>query len=222
MSALTVAGLEVLRATIARPRRGPWVADLEVDGEPPSSGSVTISGGGVDLVGSVVRGGAPSSRGAVRIVGGGGRLGAVLPPRFYRGVPARVVLVDLCRDAGEELASTSDPGVLSTVFPRWVRVRGVASSLLDAALRTLPAGSIWRVLASGKVWVGREAWTAAPASEDRILTAHEAGDGRVTWAVEDLSLAGGQTIDGRRIDHVVHRYAASEARVEGWIEASAG
>lgn len=215
-------GLEVLHATIARPRVGAWVADLEVDGDPVSSGAVTISGGGSDLVGSVVRGGAPSSRGAVRIVGGGGGLGVALSPRFYRGVPARVVLADLCRDAGEELASTSDPGVLSTVFPRWVRVRGSAGALLGALLRSLPAGTVWRVQADGKIWVGLEAWAAAPADEDRILVGEDAADGRLTWAVADLSLRGGLSIDGRRVGHVVHRYGASESRVEGWIEASEG
>ena len=105
MAFVTANKLPVLSAVIALPRRGVWVADLVVDSADALEGAVTIeiAGGKITLRGTAARTGTHRETAHLRVVGGAGGLGKEVPPHFYRQAPARLLLDDVLKVAGERL-----------------------------------------------------------------------------------------------------------------------
>lgn len=207
--------VEVYEATIVRPLVGVWHADLDVDSSITLSGSVTISiaDGALQLVGTVTAGASVAERQRVRVVGGSAGLAKALKAHAYDKAQLRVPLYDVLTASGERLATSSDSDVLSTVLPRWTRTAGPASHAMGQLLAKSPS-TIWRMTASGAVWIGRNAWPTV--SLDYVTIEDDPARRVMVIASDDPTLTAGVTLDGKRIEHVIHRYAPDSVRTEVW------
>jgi hypothetical protein len=218
VSDLTCNGAAVLSAVIRVPRVGAWVADLVVDVAEAPRGAVTLASadGALSVRGTVVRGGPTLETSALCVVGGAGRLAAEVPPLYYRGVPTRLPLGDLLREAGETLSATAQAAVLDRLLDRWVRERAPASTALGLLLDAV--GGLWRVLFDGTVWVGEESWPVVELEHD-LVSEDPAGD-RVTIATDALpaALRPGTTFRDRRVSYVEHGFNATDAQTTVWFE----
>jgi hypothetical protein len=197
----TANGIPVVSAKLTFPRIGTWVADLLVDTEQGLASSVVLEVGGLTLNGSVWRSGVAITRTQARVVGGARGLGATLKPRFYRQVPARIVLNDLLSEAGEKLAPSSDPALLSRTLAAWARFEAPASDCLRALVDDELVAS-WRVLPDGSVWVGAEQWPETSAPYTVISERPELG--QVEIGCSGTLVLPGTTIGGRRVSHAIY------------------
>jgi len=208
----------ILSGCVVLPRQGVWHADLVLEAQAAPEGAVTLRlGPSLSLRGTVVRAGLFAGQVRARVVGGAGQLGAELEPRWYAGAPRELPLRDLCEEAGEQLASTSDPGVLGEVLsPGWARLRGTAAAALARLLDG--SGASWRMLPSGELWVGPETWPAASGMADLVVLEEDRSRGRVVLVSEAPTLLPGQTLRGDRVSDIEVTIEPDRLRVEAWLE----
>jgi hypothetical protein len=220
MSELLCNGANVISGTIALPRIGMWSADLVVDSTTAIAGAVTIAppDGTRPLVGTTVHSGLFEDRVEMRVVGGAGRMGFPVEPRYYRGVPLRLPLGDLLREAGERLSPSSSAQVLDTLLQKWTREGSSTGRALNHL--TDAVGASWRVLQDGTLWVGTETWPSIEVVHD--LISEHTSENRVEIATEsiDAALVPGTVFLGRRVSYVEHRVAPDSMRTMVWFEAS--
>jgi hypothetical protein len=217
MSLLLLEESAVLRARVAMPREGAWVADVEVERTALLAGPVTLRtfDDRLRLVGTIVRAGVERDTLHAHIVGGGGGLDIVVAPQAYRFVPARTIFRDLLAAAGEQLSTAADDAVLATNVPYWTREAGPCSVGLTRLCTALDVS--WRVLADGSVWVGRDTWPEiAPFAFDLLEDAPS--EGRQILGVEAPSLLPGSSLSGRHVALVMHSVGDGAARTEVWFE----
>lgn len=222
MALATLNGLDVVSAHLWMPRVGVWTGDLIVDSEAPPTGKVTFQAdGGLALSGFANRSGAYLATTYIRIVGGADGLRAIATPKFYAAANAGLVLGDLLATAGEKLSATSDPTVLSSRLAGWTTIaQPIGSAIAVLLARGAPAGSSWRVLADGTVWVGTEAWPDSGLLEqtDYVETNEWPGENRIELGVETLKLLPGTTLGDRKVSFVEHilrdGYVRSRALLE--------
>lgn len=148
----------------------------------------------------------------VRWVGGRGRLHIPLRPRYYREVPARVVLDDAIRESGE-VSGRLEGGKR---LPAWVRVGEPAHMVLDRVCQAVGVG--WRVTPSGEVEVGPEEWK--PGGEFAAARMHGPGMWLLPLDLEvqpgtEVSLRLGGRSEQVRVGRVVHRLGR-ELSTEVW------
>lgn len=213
MSYLAANSYAVIEATVTLPRSGAWHADLLVDvqNEAEVSGPISLTVG--DLIsyeGTAVR---PPSVFAdsvrVRMVGGLGMLGkSYAKPKSYRGVPLKLVLQDIVRDAGEALSPRCDAGLLAARLSAWTTIRQPAGEALALLLRAAD-GAVWRILPDGTVWAGYEVWPASDGTE-YVVTDEDDAQGVMKLASEAPAILPGLTVLGRKISRVTHHWRASE------------
>lgn len=208
----------ILSGCVVLPRQGVWHADLVLEAPSAPSGPVVLSlGAALRLQGTVVRAGVFAGQVRARVVGGAARLGTELAPRWYAGAPRELPLRDLVEEAGERLASTSDPAVLSEVLtPGWARLRGTAAAALARLLDG--TGASWRMLPSGELWVGQEAWPAAQGMADLVVLEEDRSRGRLVLVSEAPTLLPGQMLRGDRVSDVEVTIEPERLRVEAWLE----
>lgn len=214
MSDVTLNGAPVVEATIHVPRVGNWSAELLINADSPPSGAAALEMFGASWSGYVLRSGELAGRISVLLVGGAGGLWHQLEPRGYQGVPLGLVLRELLRDAGEQLAPSSTPAVLATALDHWPRLRGTADRCLS---QLLEGRGDWRVLPSGAIWAGTETWPAAPDFEYQVIDAIPA-EHRLELAAETAVLVPGVTLEGQRVSTVTHRLDATRWRTTALFE----
>lgn len=215
----------VLSGSLLLPLRGNWCATVEVrapngtepaalDALSPASLRLAREDGTVDAFeGSVRRSGVQDGRAVVHatIVGGAGKLLGDLPPRHYAPaateVPAGYVARGICDDAGEQLLGGVEAALDARIVRQWTRFAMPARDALDLLADVIGCG--WRVLASGRVWLGQEAWPELDASK-RI--APDPDDGAEVWATDGAPILPGVTLAGRRIIEVTYRLDAVRSR----------
>jgi len=164
-----------------------------------------------------VRAGLFAGQVRARVVGGAGKLGSELAPRWYAGAPRELPLRDLVEEAGERLASSSDPTVLGEVLtPGWARLRGTASAALARLLEG--TGASWRLLPSGELWVGPETWPTASGMADLVVLEEDRSRGRLVLVSEAPTLLPGQTLRGDRVSDVEITLEPERLRIEAWLE----
>lgn len=209
---LTVGGAPILELQLTMPEQGVWVADLEVDAEQLTGDVVVDDGEGNRFAGRVLRSDSLVGNLSAFVVGGKGGIGGgkVLEARHFRDVPARLVLADILRQTGEQLASSAQAGVLSVHLSAWSIVGGSAAGV---AIKTLmrAAGGAWRVLADGTVWVGVDIYPAAPTFDHEELGRGDS-EGSVLLGVDAFTLRPGVMLDGRKVGRVEHRFSGPEMR----------
>ncbi len=210
-----VNGFSIISGAVTLRRRGTWVAALRVDCKEPDkvSGALTVSlaDGALSLAGAVVPDRSGTYGGAIllRAVGGAGKLGTPLPSRFYTDAPARLVIGDILREAGEALSSTSTSSVLAVVPPKWSRAAAPAARALGEIVTGASPAAVWRVLPDGSVWVGIETWPLAPALAE-VVTDEAPHESRIQIATENPVLLPGMTFRARHVDQV--RYVLTPKR----------
>jgi hypothetical protein len=217
MALATLAGLPVERARINLPRVGVGHADVIVGA---SSGiaagdPVTLAvANGMSLVGTATKAQAHEGALRVRFVLGAAGAGTTATAKFYRGARASLVLADLLAVAGESQSTTIDADLLATLLPAWSAFARPVSVEIATLLSALPAGTAWRVLEDGTVWIGAETWPAV--TPDRELVERDAERGRVVYAVPTITLLPGVTVDDWQIDRVEHVIAGDRVTSTGW------
>lgn len=215
---ITANGLPVIEMRLTFPLSGLWVASLEVGTEEAITGSCTLAqeGTALSFVGYVVRSGAIGGSCRAKVVGGAGGLVTDVPARSYRGARARSVAGELLAAVGETLATSSTRAVLATELPFWTRAAGRAS---DAVWRLTDAlGARWRVLPSGAVWIGTDAWTAKP-SDDPMELDRDGLHDTVSLAPDTLSLLPGMTLRGEHVGRIEYLFGRdTPLRATAWVE----
>lgn len=215
MGLLTCNGAPVISLRMVRPALGCWIAELAVDAEDGFDGQVEIvdEDGPVTYSGAVVRGGVVVQTWSGIVVGGTGGLRTDLPARHYQGATVREIATDLLRAAGEALDATSTPAILGLRLDYWSRPAGNAKEALTVLSGA--AGATWRVLPSGRVWIGTETW---PAFSGEILELDRNDQqGTVELAPDSILLGPGVTLADRRVGRVEHRVDAGSLRSTHWI-----
>lgn len=122
------------------------------------------------------------------LVGGAGGLDRLLRPKFYEGIPARTVLLDLLQEVGETPGEVDAPEVLLRytryAHPAWEELR---------RLLLLLQGRTWRIQPGGQVWVGRETW---PAFAQRLRAVQYDAAQRRYWFTLVPALQPGVRLEG--------------------------
>lgn len=212
MPAFTLGPDPVARGEVIWPRWGRPTATLLL-GVPHDEVNVQVGGqyplvlrgdgGQLTLAGTVMAlDRTPEGWPLVRWVGGRGRLHTEVRPRYYRDAPARVVMADIIRDAGEAVGEME----ASVSLPTWVRVGEPAHMALDRVCQAVGVG--WWVTPSGEVEVGPEEW--APGGEFAAARMHGPGMWLLPLGLEvqpgtEVSLRLGGRSEQVRVGRVVHR-----------------
>lgn len=230
MSFLTCGGLNVLSGTIVLTRVGAWYADLSLDGSTAPAGSVQIQSddGSFVLVGTALFSGSYQAHVDVRVEGGGGGIDRVIEPRYYRNATLRIVLGDALRDAGEQLDSSVDSGLLNAQLTAWTRRRGTLGSVLGDIVRfACPSGTIWRTLSNGNVWLGTDAYSADPVTVDAFDTMDERPSELQAVIATDVPSAAlipgakfkfDPDLDPGKVSQVEHTIEAKSTRTTLWFK----
>jgi hypothetical protein len=215
---LTANGTSVLRARITLLREGVWHARLQSNAEDAPTGAVTLATatGDLELSGTLFRGGTFAGKASALIVGGKAGLSKDVPAKYYRGIPARIVLTDALGEVGETLSSTVAGAIIDTNLVKWTRAQGPAANVLRAL--SVHLGTVWRVLPDGTVWLGTETWPDAPAFTYQILS--ESPDSRrAVVGTDSFSLRPATMFEGRRVAEVAYEFEPSKVRAEVTFEA---
>lgn len=215
----TLGGLPIVNARASFPRVGAWTAEVQVATEQVPTGQMLLTLGSGSFVGTVVRGVVHRAACYARLVGGAGLMGTELEPKSYHSAPVQVPLQDIATDAGETLAATSEAAVLRVLLPHWVRMAGTAGAALAQLLEAV-AGSTWRFLPNGDLWVGTESWPKTAADQVELIDYEPLRD-KVRFFSEQPGVQPGATFLGRKVSYVEH--CVSEERLEtvAWFEVAA-
>lgn len=214
MSYLTLNGDPCLSATISLPRRGAWIADVEVQNVPAVADGnlVSLVFGSQTFVGTVHRVTAFEGRGPdVRIVGGRGGLSTLLSPAQFYQPSARNVVDAALTAASETLSSTSDAVTLANQLDFWERSSRTTGQELDALARV--TGLEWRVLADGSIFIGSSTWAASALTDYQVMD-HTADTGKMVIAANDPVVFPGELFAGIRVSLVVHSITDAGTRTE--------
>lgn len=216
-------GAPVLALSLALPRIGAWVAELELDSDDGIEGEATIDDGAGTVYRGTVRpgeSGVQVGRTVARVVGGAGGLSRQLSCRHYRGAAASLVVGDILAEAGETLDSHSDP--LATVLDAWSRPGAPdPASTAGAALSTLctTLGLNWRVLPGGTVWIGVEDDNAVTLT-DALELRRDPSQKLIMLAMDSLALHAGDLLGTERVGRVEYTVRQGEGiRAQYWIAA---
>lgn len=175
MAYLEVNGIPCVRGRIILPLTGVWVADVVAEAEsdvgafPTPGASCTMVFGAQSFQGTVRRSSNPFGTVFARLVGGAGGLPKLLDAKSYQNTTAQNVLNGLLSDCGEQLAPTSDPGILGQAVGRWVRVASPGWKALAVLMDWLNPSGTWRVLPNGQVWVGVDSWPPTTMESAEVL-----------------------------------------------------
>jgi hypothetical protein len=193
------------------PRIGAWEADFGVsrDGAEELTGTAAIEIGGRAWKGRVWRSGENVGVIYLRIVGGAGGLSRVVPAKSYQGVPLSLPVSDLLAEVGETLSPASDMPLLASVVTQWTRTEGTAGACLRSILAQ--AAGVWRVLADGTVWIGRETWPESALTEYTYCQ-QVPNAGAIEVFAAEPAIYPGEVFRGRRVSVVAHRIEAQTVR----------
>jgi hypothetical protein len=200
---------------------GPWIADVDFEGEPDVAGRVTLKLGALELVGTIVATatGTFGLQRRARIVAGADGWGAEVAAKQYHndaGVKGKLVADDAARAVGE---------TIGTFIPASERVGRDYARQVGAASRALEdvIGDVaWWVGYDGVTHVGPRPATPLDGKAYTVL-AYDPRDRYVTLAVDDPGAVRIGSILTERLDgaHTVRsfevRITAEEMRVRAWV-----
>ena len=222
MALATLNGADVISARISMPRVGAWTADLVVDGPDAPSGGATLKiDGGLQLTGTCFRSGAWLETGYVRLSPGTDGLRKTAKPKHYTSTNIRIVLGDLLANGSERLSATADTSVLTKHMAAWTTIaQPIGNMIALLVARATPAGTAWRMLADGTLWVGAEQWPDSGLTEpgDFVEMDQLPHEGKITLGIEAPRLLPGTTLGGRKLSYVEHTIAEDRIRTVVWIE----
>lgn len=216
MAHATLNGVAVVSGVACMPLAGAWTVDVIVSADKAIEGKCTLAiDDGLTFVGTAFRTGVFEDTAYVRIAPGADGLRKNAKRTHYRNVAASVILRDLLAAAGEQLAASSDAGLLRTQFPSYTQLQQSIGMSISALLgdRRLQSPS-WRALLDGTIWAGYESWpdagVRAPADYQDI--AEQPQRGLAELGFEAPRLQPGQSLEGRNISYLEHRFDANSVR----------
>lgn len=209
----------VVRGAITMPRNGAWVAVVHVDTQDKPAGKVQISAGALTLLGTVNRATVYGGITRVRVVAGGDGLRKTTAPKHYTSPVLELPLRELAAGAGETVSSTSDPAALRTQLRAWTTIAMETGAMIEGLVSLAPAGTQWRMLADGSIWVGPETWPESGIKDARELDENPE-EASVVMATDVPRIIPGTVVNGRRVDYVEHKITPEEYRAKVWIAAS--
>lgn len=201
--------LEVLSGSLTLPPWGAWLAHLELGVEVPVASQVVIQVAREDgaaptlFAGTVIDGGGYEGRAPAVVMGGAGGLLALTTADHERAAPTAVsgyqLLSGLISDAGEVESPDLASQLTGLEVARWARAADEtwARAIGRAAERL---GVSWRVLDTGEVWAGVDAFQDADL-DGRELDV-DTVDRRVEVSFTAATARPGTTVAGRRITRV--------------------
>jgi hypothetical protein len=206
----TVNGINALSVRVRKPRVGSFHVDTELEGEVTLASPVKVDVDGYVFTCAVIRQGSFAGRTQAYLVGGAGGMAKKLPAQHYADIAPKTVILDILRLAGESLDSSSS--IPTTKLPHWERSESAASHALVAICDRI--GVSWRILDSGKVWVGTDQYVAA---KTKAFTLDEDWEtGALTLAAEEFAelakVQPGASYDGHQIEQVTHLVTPNEVR----------
>lgn len=200
-------------------RIGPWHAELTVDAPKAITGKVEIRIGKKNILkGTVSRGDMTEGRFHALVLAGGAGMCKVVTPKHYTSPTIRNVLSDLCANAGEAIADSADKAVLQMQLAHWTTAKMQAGTAIRLLVESAPAGTSWRMLPDGGLWVGQESWPSSDVTEFREVS-QSPQDAVVEFGIEQPFLLPGTTLGDRKIDTVNIEIAAGAVRTKVWTAA---
>jgi hypothetical protein len=155
------------------------------------------------------------------MVAGADGMGKTAVPKYHTSANVRVVLSDVAAQAGERISATANAGVLSRQLRGWTIARESIGAAVGALVdRGTAAGTSWRMLADGTLWVGPETWPDSGLKDPDDFTEMEGWphEGRVELGVDAPKLLPGTLLGGRRVSTVEHTIRDGHVRTRVLIE----
>lgn len=206
---ITCNELPVLSLHMALPLSGLWVAALEVASDELISGAITLEQDTLSYAGYVVASSWSSGTCRIEAVGGAGGMIRDVEARSYRDATVRTVAGELLAAVGESLETTSTRTVTSATLTYWTRAAGRAALAMSALASS--QGARWRVLPSGAVWLGVDAWKTAYRAAGMLELDRDGPAGTVLMASDTIGLVPGVTVGTDRVGRVEHSFGRDEA-----------
>lgn len=183
MSTPTLDGEPLSSCTIEVPSRGIWMIRCICVEQPDIGARVVVSAGGIDWRGTVIDAGSGTdgAQRYVTIVGGAGGWRQLTRARDYvddAGLSARLLVTDLCREAGEVQGELFAPA--SPVGTHYARHHAPAAQSLE----TVIGNTDWWLDPSGALQVGSR---PAASLTDYTVTSRDVLASTVELALDDLT-----------------------------------
>jgi len=209
---IAVNGLAVRTLRLQVSAIGPWVADVDLAEPATLEGTVTLSVGDTQLVGTVspLQAGSFALQTSAQVIGGAGAWGKLLSAKGYHndaGIKARLIAEDAARECGETLQSFAP--TLERVGSDYARANEAASTILEYAA----GGASWWVDFNGLTYVGVRP-TSDLSPDAYVLLDYDAKERVAHLAVDDLSaLQIGAVMTDERLDgpQTVHDFELSSS-----------
>jgi hypothetical protein len=223
MSNALINGLPVLATRLQLPRTGIWTGDVAVDVATASrvatgaKATLELAGGAISFNGTVYRSDPYLQVVTLRLVGGANGLGGDVSPRFYNGVPLRIVLEDLLKDAGEQLSGSSSAAAMGTHLAFWAQLQQAAALALSSLADAGPDGSLWRMEPDGSVFFGVDSFQPSGLTDYELLD-YRPQENMQVIAAEVPTVYPGESFAGRKVSAVEHSVDAQGSRVRLWFE----
>jgi len=205
----------VMNGDLLLPLVGNYSAHLVfADAQAVPEGLCTLSWLGKEFSGYVIseRSGIDEGRISCLFVGGKGNLSKSVPSKMYDYQHSvRLPLQEIIASVGESLSSTSDQSVLSKTLPNWIRRAGDADSLINALCDK--AGSIWRMLPDGSLFVGTNKWVQANSFDFDLLNPLPTY-GAAMFAVQNFGVLPGERFPVTPLDISGRKVACCQYKLE--------
>lgn len=203
--------LDVLDGEVTIPLEGAWVAHLDLGEDvAPELGRATLQiaredGAPVLFEGTIVASDTFEGRACVELVAGAGAIGSNAAALHYTSAASPVAAAELVAGIVTSAGEALEEGVLGHLAgltaPRWTRLTGEswAQALGRVAARY---GLAWRILDTGAVWVGEDAWPDI--AEAPFLITDDLGARVLHVAFDHAAFRPGTIVLGRRITRVTY------------------
>jgi hypothetical protein len=180
----TVAGYQVVSGSLLIPTIGVWTADLQLAGEEPVSGTVSVVIGNLTLLGTVYRSETYGGQTKCRLVGGYGGWRTQIQAQGYgstSGVKLSALLGDAATACGEQVNVSND----QSIGNGYARINLDTSVASDVLWQMVDLGFItaWYVDPTGVTQT--VAWPTSPIASSFTVADQRTDEGVVVIATED-------------------------------------
>ena len=213
-----VQGSRILQGELSIPYTGIWyIEGLQIE---PNDDFV-LSEGDVksfsflddDLIGTFVNVEFYDGTYRCNIVGGNNKIKQSVSSTNFYGVPVRTVLENITRQLEITISPTSNLALLEERLPRWDKVKGTGTEILEKLLQ--PYNAIWRILLDGSLWIGYEEYVDIASTGLDIAIIDKRSDMGYWQIYNEVSLIEPlYKIEEKQIKDVVYTLKGSDLRIK--------